>query len=78
MLAIFLTCKRRSYRQEQWFSILQRKRFTITNFKSKKHLSEQLTLFIKQWNHVAKLFRWKKSSFDKILEKAEKELKKTV
>jgi transposase len=63
---------------EQWFSILQRKRFTVTNFKSKKYLAEALKLFIDQWNEFAKPFKWKKRSFEKVLNKTEKKLKKAA
>lgn len=55
---------------EQWFSILQRKRFKITNFKDLQELAQKIELFIEQWNSIAKPFRWSKKSFKKILDKA--------
>lgn len=63
---------------EQWFSILQRKRFTITNFESIQNLAERIAQFIVQWNEKAKLFKWTKQSFDKVLQKAELEMKKAA
>ena len=43
---------------EQWFSILQRKRFTYANFKSLDELEKQLKKFIEQWNEQAHGFKW--------------------
>lgn len=63
---------------EQWFSILQRKRFTIANFESIQDLAERITQFIVQWNEHAKPFKWTRGSFDKVLQKAEFELKKAA
>lgn len=57
---------------EQWFSILKRKRLTISHFQSKSDLEKQLNLFIEQWNKSAHAFRWD----DKTHEKLEKILKK--
>ena len=56
---------------EQWFSILQRKRFKIPNFKDLQDLAKKITLFIEQWNSIAKPFKWSKKSFTKILAKAQ-------
>jgi transposase len=57
---------------EQWFSILKRKRLTISHFESKRDLEKQLYLFIDQWNENAHAFRWD----DKTREKLEKMIKK--
>jgi len=35
---------------EQWFSILQRKRLKIANFKDKQALAERFANFIAEWN----------------------------
>lgn len=51
---------------EQWFSILKRKRLTISNFKSKEDLQNQLYLFISQWNESAHPFKWNKKTHQKI------------
>lgn len=63
---------------EQWFSILQRKRFTIANFESIQDLAERIAQFIIQWNEHAKPFKWSRHSFDKVLQKAEREWKKAA
>lgn len=52
---------------EQWFSILQRKRLRIADFKDKAHLAERLHAFITEWNDVAHPFQWKEKSFTKVL-----------
>lgn len=56
---------------EQWFGILQRKRFGIADFASKADLQEKILQFIEQWNRYAKPFKWTRRSFDKVLAKAE-------
>jgi transposase len=56
---------------EQWFSILQRKRLRVPNFKDLKDLAAKIAQFIVQWNEVAEPFGWRKESFAKVLEKAE-------
>ena len=56
---------------EQWFSILQRKRFQIVDFESKEHLAARLAAFIKEWNQFAHPFKWTSESFDKILAKCQ-------
>lgn len=63
---------------EQWFSILQRKRFTIANFESIQDLAKHIDQFILQWNEHAKPFKWTKRSFDKVLQKAEGEMRKAA
>jgi DDE superfamily endonuclease/Homeodomain-like domain len=52
---------------EQWFSILQRKRFRIADFASKAVLQEQIDQFIAEWNRVAHPFNWSKKSVAKIM-----------
>ena len=59
---------------EQWFSILQRKRFGIINFADKKELAERLDAFVKEWNSHAHAFRWSRKSFDKVLADCEKNM----
>jgi hypothetical protein len=56
---------------EQWFSILQRKRFTITNFKNKAALAERLQAFIQEWNTYAHPFHWSTKSVAKVMAKCE-------
>jgi len=56
---------------EQWFSILQRKRFTAPNFKDLAELEAKVVAFIAEWNAVAHPFAWKRKSFDKVLAKVE-------
>jgi len=55
---------------EQWFSIIQRKRLRVADFKSLKDLEERILAFIAEWNQEAHPFAWKRSSFDKVLAKA--------
>jgi hypothetical protein len=43
---------------EQWFSILQRKRFAIAAFTDKADLAERLHAFLKEWNEHAHPFNW--------------------
>jgi len=56
---------------EQWFSILQRKRFTIADFGGLLELAHQLQIFVEQWNAKEHGFKWNNHSFDKILAKCE-------
>jgi hypothetical protein len=55
---------------EQWFSILQRKRLAIADFKDKAHLAERLQAFVKEWNEQAHPFQWTKKSVAKVLAKS--------
>ena len=62
---------------EQWFSILKRKRLTISNFQSKEDLEKKLYSFISQWNESAHPFRWNEKTREKIeriLQKVEEKL----
>jgi transposase len=52
---------------EQWFSILQRKRFGITDFASKAVLQTQIEQFIPEWNQVAHPFNWSTKSVAKVM-----------
>jgi transposase len=56
---------------EQWFSILQRKRLKIANFKDKQALAERLQAFIHEWNAVAHPFNWTTKSVAKVMAKYE-------
>jgi transposase len=57
---------------EQWFSILQRKRFTIADFASLEQLAERLEAFVGEWNEKAHPFNWSSSSATKVLAKCER------
>jgi hypothetical protein len=52
---------------EQWFSILQRKRFKIADFASIEDLRDKIYLFIDQWNHRAHAFQWTTKSVAKVM-----------
>ncbi len=52
---------------EQWFSILQRKRFRIADFKSKNDLGTKLHQFIAEWNERAHPFNWSTKSVAKVM-----------
>jgi len=56
---------------EQWFSVLQRKRFRAPNFADLADLEAKVLAFIDQWNETAHPFKWTAASFDKILRRAE-------
>jgi transposase len=56
---------------EQWFSILQRKRLSIANFKDKQALAERLQAFIREWNVNAHPFNWTTQSVAKVMAKCE-------
>lgn len=56
---------------EQWFSILQRKRLAIADFKDKAHLAERLHAFVQEWNEHAHPFAWTRKSVAKIIAKCE-------
>jgi len=56
---------------EQWFSILQRKRLAIADFKDKSHLAERLHAFVREWNEQAHPFNWTRKSVAKIMAKCE-------
>jgi hypothetical protein len=52
---------------EQWFSILQRKRFRVADFGSLDDLRGKIELFIAQWNQRAHPFNWSKKSVAKVM-----------
>lgn len=52
---------------EQWFSILQRKRFAAPNFADVAELERKISAFILEWNEVAHPFHWTQASFEKVL-----------
>lgn len=54
---------------EQWFSILQRKRFGAPNFADVTDLERKVLAFISEWNEVAHPFHWTQASFEKVLAK---------
>ncbi len=56
---------------EQWFSILQRKRLSIANFRDKQALAERLQAFIREWNVHAHPFNWTTQSVAKVMAKCE-------
>lgn len=55
---------------EQWFSILQRKRFRIVDFASKEDLGAKIMQFIDEWNEHAHPFNWTTKSVAKIMAEA--------
>ena len=63
---------------EQWFSILQRKRFAAPNFANLAALEERILAFIAQWNEIAHPFTWTAMSFEKVLAKIDAALAKAA
>ena len=59
---------------EQWFSILQRKRFRIVNFASKDALKQKIYQFIDEWNMLAHPFNWSTKSVAKVMAHAPEKL----
>jgi hypothetical protein len=55
---------------EQWFSILQGKRFGAPNFADLADLEAKVLAFIEEWNETAHPFKWTTASFDKVLNRA--------
>jgi len=55
---------------EQWFSILQRKRFRVADFASIEDLEAKIEQFITQWNHHAHPFNWSTQSVAKVMAEA--------
>lgn len=56
---------------EQWFSIVQRKRWRIADFADKKHLAQRLLAFVAEWNAHAHPFQWSTKSVAKVMAKCE-------
>lgn len=52
---------------EQWFSILQRKRFKITDFNSLEQMEQKIMDFIEQYNQQAHPFNWTTKSVAKVM-----------
>jgi len=52
---------------EQWFGILQRKRFRMSDFRDKADLAEKVHQFIDEWNETAHPFNWSTKSVAKIM-----------
>ena len=52
---------------EQWFSILQRKRFRLVDFASKEDLESKIMQFICEWNEQAHPFNWTTKSVAKVM-----------
>lgn len=52
---------------EQWFGILQRKRFRIADFKDLAELAAKLQQFIAEWNERAHPFNWSTKSVAKVM-----------
>ena len=63
---------------EQWFSILQRKRFGIVNFKNLEELAERIAAFVSEWNEKAHPFKWTREGGARLLERLEQKMAKTV
>lgn len=55
---------------EQWFGLLQRKRFRIADFASKADLAQKIAQFISEWNRQAHPFNWSTKSVAKVMAKA--------
>jgi len=53
---------------EQWFSILTRKRLRAPNFANIAKLSARLVQYVREWNEIAKPFKWTPESFAKVLD----------
>jgi transposase len=52
---------------EQWFSILQRKRFRIADFASKEEMHKMIMQFTSEWNRYAHPFNWSSKSVAKVM-----------
>jgi len=63
---------------EQWFGILQRKRFRITDFLSREDMKQKIMDFIDQYNQQAHSFKWTTKSVEKIMAVVEKYLLKAA
>jgi transposase len=63
---------------EQWFSILQRKRFGIVNFKNLEELAERIRAFVGEWNEKAHPFKWTREGGARLLERLEQKMAKAA
>jgi transposase len=61
---------------EQWFSILQRKRFHVADFASKEDMQTKIMQCIAEWNRQAHPFHWSTKSVAKVM--ADAPLKKAA
>jgi len=52
---------------EQWFGVLQRKRFKITDFPSLEDMEKKVIEFIEQYNKEAHPFNWTTKSVTKVM-----------
>jgi len=52
---------------EQWFSILQRKRFRVADFHSIDQLRDKINDFVREWNERAHPFNWSEKSVAKLM-----------
>jgi len=52
---------------EQWFGILQRKRFRFADFSSREEMDKAIMQFISEWNNHAHPFNWSTKSVAKIM-----------
>jgi transposase len=52
---------------EQWFGLLQRKRFRLVDFLSKEDLRSKIDQFIGEWNAHAHPFNWSTKSVVKVM-----------
>ena len=63
---------------EQWFSILQRKRFGLVNFKNLEELAERIGAFVSEWNEKAHPFKWTREGGARLIERLEQKMVKAV
>lgn len=59
---------------EQWFSILQRKRWRIADCADKPQLAQRLLAFVAEWNDHAHPFQWSTKSVATVMAKCEETL----
>jgi hypothetical protein len=52
---------------EQWFSILQWKRFRVADFASKEDMQAKIMPFFAEWNQHAHPFNWSAKSVAKAM-----------
>jgi hypothetical protein len=63
---------------EIWFSILQRKRFGIVNFKNLEELAERIAAFVGEWNEKAPPFKWTRQGGARLIERLEQKMAKAA
>jgi hypothetical protein len=52
---------------EQWFSILQGKRWRISDFSDLDHLAQRTMAFVLEWNAQAHPFNWSSKSAARVM-----------